>query len=66
MQVASDPVALLGDGQPPCLTVEARVVDGDPGVAGEELDEPLVGRRELARADLVGQVEVADRRFPWQ
>ena len=39
VQVASDPVALLGDGQPPRLPVESRVVDRDPGVAGEELDE---------------------------
>ena len=44
----------------PCL-VEAGVLDGDPGVAREELDQPLVGRREFRGAELVGEIEVADR-----
>ena len=50
VEVAADPVALLGRPRGGGLLVEPGVVDGDPGVEREELDEPLVGRRELRRA----------------
>ena len=46
------------------LLVEAGVLDRDPGVEGERLDEPLVVLGELVGAQLVGQVEVADRCAP--
>ena len=62
MEVAPDPVALLGHGEPPGLGVEAGVVDRDPGMPGEQLDQAQVADRELRRAALVGQIEVADRR----
>ena len=48
-------------GQALDLLVQARVLDRDPGVDGERLDEALVGRGELGGAGLVGEVQVADR-----
>ena len=45
MQVATDPVALLDDRVVGGLLVQPSVLDGDARMEGEELDEPLVGRR---------------------
>src|SRR4029078_725150 len=42
------------------LLNESRVLDRDPGVERERLDETLVVLRELRPAGLFGQVEVAD------
>ena len=47
VQVLADPLPLVDDGQALDLLVQARVLDGDPSVAGEGLDERLVGRGEL-------------------
>ena len=60
VQVAPDPLALLHDGERRESVVQAGVLHGDAGVAGEELDDPLVGRVELGPAALVGHVQVAD------
>ena len=61
VQVAADPLALLDDGQALDLLVEPGVLDGDAGVQGEHLDEPLVVLGEVAGGLLVGQVQPADR-----
>ena len=45
VQVLADPLALVDDGQALDLLVQARVLDRDRRVAGERLDERLVGRR---------------------
>ena len=62
MQVAADPVALVDDRQALHLVVQPGVLDGDPGVEGEHLDQRLVVLAELGRAQLVRQVQAADRR----
>ena len=64
MQVAADPLALLHDGQALDLLVESGVLDGNPGVEGEHLDQALVVLGEVAGGQLVGQVEPADRTAP--
>ena len=61
VEVLADALALVDDGQPMDLLVQAGVLDRDRGVAGEGLDERLVGRGELLPRRLVGQVQVADR-----
>ena len=61
VEVLADALALVDDRQPLDLLVQAGVLDGDAGVDGERLDEPLVGLGELGGAGLVGQVQVADR-----
>ncbi len=60
VEILADPLALLDDRQALDLLVEPGVLDGDPGVEGEHLDERLVGLAELPRPALVRQVEVAD------
>ena len=47
VEVLADPLALLDDGQALDLLVQPGVLDRDPGVAGEELDERLVVLGEL-------------------
>ncbi len=61
MQVASDAFALGHHAQGGQAIVEPGVLDGDAGVAGEQLDQALVAVGELGGALLVGQVQVADR-----
>jgi len=61
VEVATDPEALVDDRQLLNALVKPGVLDRDAGVDREHLDELLVLRRELARSDLLGQVEVADR-----
>ena len=61
MEVLADPGSLVDHGHPLDLLVETGVLDRDPGVKRERLDEPLVVDRELAGAALVRQVEVAHR-----
>ena len=61
VEVLADPLALVDDGQALDLLVQARVLDRDRRVAGERLDERLVGRGELLPGRLVGEVQVADR-----
>ena len=53
--------ALVDDRQLLDLLVEPGVLDRDPGVEREHLDQLLVVLAELGGADLLGQVEVADR-----
>ena len=60
MEVLADALALVDDGQPAILLVQAGVLDGDRRVAGERLDDHLVLGRELGGTRLVGQVQVAD------
>ena len=61
VEILADALALIEDGEPMDLLVEAGVLDRDRRVPGEGLHEVLVGRRELVRAVLVRQVQVADR-----
>ena len=61
VEVAADPQPLVDDRQLLDLLVEPGVLDRDAGVEREHLDELLVGVAELGGADLLGQVEVADR-----
>ena len=61
VEVAPDAIALIGDGEAARLGVEPCVVDRDPGMERERLHQPLIRGRELVRAALVGQVQVADR-----
>ena len=49
MEVLADALALVDDRQPLDLLVQPRVLDRDAGVQREQLDEMLVGRRELGR-----------------
>ena len=62
VEILADALPLVDDGQQLGLLVEARVLDRDARVEGEGLDEPLVVLGELVGSQLVGQVEVADRR----
>ena len=59
VEILADPFALVDDRQPLDLLVEPGVLDGDPGVDGERLDQSLVVLGELVGAGLVGEVEVA-------
>ena len=59
VQVAGQPVSLLDHRELAAALVHPGGRDGHGGVGGEELDQLLVGVRELVRADLVGQVEGA-------
>ncbi len=52
VEVLADPLALLDDRQALDLLVEPGVLDGDPGMEGEHLDERLVGLAELPRSCL--------------
>ena len=61
VQVLADALALVDDRQPLDLLVQSGVLDGDPGVDGERLDQALVTLGELGRVGLVGEVQVADR-----
>src|SRR3972149_6747747 len=61
MQVAPDPLALLYHGERLHPLAEPRVLDGQAGMQRESLHQLLVIRRELGRAALVGQVQVAHR-----
>ena len=61
VEVLADALALVDDGQPLDLLVQAGVLDRDPGVDRERLDQALIGLGELRGARLVGQVQVADR-----
>ena len=60
MEVLADALALVDDRQLLDLLVQPRILDRDPGVPREQLDEPLVRLLNSAAA-LVGQVQVADR-----
>ena len=60
MQIAADAVSLLDDREVRSLLVEPGVVDRDPGVEGEQLDQPLIVRRELGSALFIGEIEVPD------
>ena len=60
VEVLADALALVDDRQALDLLVQPGVLDRDPGVDRERLDEPLVVLGELVGARLVGQVEVAD------
>ena len=60
MQVATDPVAFLDDGQVGGLLVQLGIVYRDARMQGKQLDEPLIGGGELGGTGLVGQIEVAD------
>ena len=60
VEVLADPLALLDDREALDLVVEARVLDRDPGVDREHLDEALVVVGERLVARLVGEVQVAD------
>ena len=64
VEVLGDAVTLVDDGQALELLVEPRVLHRDAGVQRERLDEGLVLRAELGGADLVGQVQPAERRRP--
>ena len=61
VEVLADALALVDDRQALDLLVQPGVLDRDPGVDGERLDQPLVGRGELRGPGLVGEVQVADR-----
>ena len=50
VEVLADALALVDDRQPLDLLVQAGVLDGDPGVDGERLDEALIGLGELGGA----------------
>ena len=60
VEIATDPIALLDDGEVGRLLVQPGIVDRDAGVERKQLDKPLIVGRELRRARLVGQIEVAD------
>ena len=60
VEVLADALALVDDGQPLDLLVQAGVLDRDPGVDRERLHEALVRLGELGGADLVGEIQVAD------
>lgn len=45
MEVLADPIPLVHDSELPHLFVQAGVLDGDPGVPREHLDQGLVGVR---------------------
>ena len=62
VKIPADPVALVHDRQPAHLVVQSGVLDGDPGVQREHLDQCLVLLAELGRPQLVGQVQAPDRR----
>jgi hypothetical protein len=47
VQVLADALALVDDREALDLLVQARILDGDRGMAGERLDERLVGCGEL-------------------
>ena len=64
MQLAREPVALLDDVQLAAALVQAGVLDRQPGVRGERLDERLVCVGELVARLLVGEVERADDLAP--
>ena len=49
VEVLADPLPLLHDREALDLVVQPRVVDGDPGMDGEHLEQPLVVRVELRR-----------------
>ncbi len=61
VEVPADALALVDDGQALDLLEQARVLDGDPGMEREGLDDALIVLRELCPAGLFGQVEVPDR-----
>ena len=42
VEILGDPLAFLDDRQALDLLVQPRVLDGDPGVQGEHLDEDLI------------------------
>ena len=50
VEVAADPLALVDDREALDLLEQSRVLDGDPGVEGEGLDQALVVLRELRTA----------------
>ena len=64
VEVLADALALVDDREPLDLLVQPRVLDGDPRVEREHLDEALILLAELGGADLLGQVQVADRAVP--
>ncbi len=49
VEITADPVSLVHDRQPADLVVQSGVLDGDPGVQREHLDQRLVLRAELGR-----------------
>ena len=57
VEVAADPIPLVDDGEAAYLVVQPRVVDRDPRVQREHLDQRLVIGAELGRTELVRQVE---------
>lgn len=59
MQIATDAVSLLDDRVFGSLLMQPCIVDCDARVEGEQLDEPLIAGRELGRASLVSELEVA-------
>ena len=52
MEVLADPFSFVDDRQALDLLVQPGVLDGDPGMDRERLDQPLIGRRELRAPDL--------------
>ena len=61
VEVLADALALIDDRQSLDLLVQMGILDRDPGVDGKRLDEALVSLGELGGADLVGEIQVADR-----
>ena len=60
VQLTREPVALLDDAQLAAALVQARVLDRDRRVRGQQLDHLLVVERERRAVLLLGQVERAD------
>ena len=60
MEVAADAVTLVDDRQAAHLIVEPRVLDRDPGMQGEHLDQRLVIGAELRGPELVREIEAPD------
>ena len=58
VEVLADPLALVDHREPLDLLVEPRVLDRDPGMDGEGLDERLILRGELVGTGLVREVQV--------